>query len=67
MKPFNLERALAGDAVITRDGREVTQLVKFDVESKYKLFGVVSKKHVHGFLKGKVVIVTKKNQNTTYL
>lgn len=23
MKPFNLERALAGDPVITRDGREV--------------------------------------------
>lgn len=24
MKPFNLERALAGDKVVTRDGREVT-------------------------------------------
>lgn len=32
MKPFNLERALAGDKVVTRDGREVTQLTKFDCE-----------------------------------
>lgn len=53
MKPFNLERALAGDAVITRDGREVTQLVKFDVESKYKLFGVVSKNTCSWILEGK--------------
>lgn len=30
-KPFDLERALAGDPVVTRDGRPVTQLVKFDV------------------------------------
>lgn len=26
MKPFNLERALAGDKVVTRDGREVSEL-----------------------------------------
>jgi hypothetical protein len=30
-KPFDLERALAGDPVVTREGRTVTQLVKFDV------------------------------------
>lgn len=29
MKPFNLERALAGDPVMTRDGRPVTQLTFF--------------------------------------
>lgn len=29
-KPFDLERALAGDPVVTRDGRPVTQLTKFD-------------------------------------
>lgn len=28
--PFHLERALAGDKVVTRDGREVAQLTKFD-------------------------------------
>jgi len=42
MKPFNLERALAGDKVITRDGREVTQLVHFkNVETSNDLFGVL--------------------------
>ena len=29
MKPFNLERALAGDPVVTRDGREVLELYHF--------------------------------------
>lgn len=27
MKPFNLEKALAGDPVVTRDGRVVTEIV----------------------------------------
>lgn len=40
MIKFDLERALAGDKVITRDGREVTQLVKFDCENKYPVRGV---------------------------
>ena len=30
MEKFNLERALAGEAVCTRDGREVTQLNYFE-------------------------------------
>ena len=30
MKPFDLERALAGDPVVTRDGRPVTQLTLFE-------------------------------------
>ena len=28
-KPFNLEEALSGSKVVTRDGREVSQLTKF--------------------------------------
>lgn len=40
MKPFNLERALAGDKVVTRDGREVTQLTKFDCRNE-PLVGVL--------------------------
>lgn len=31
MKPFNLEAALRGEPVVTRDGRKVTQVTKFDV------------------------------------
>lgn len=40
-KPFNLEEALNGAKVVTRDGREVTQLTKFDVNEIFKLYGVV--------------------------
>lgn len=36
MKPFNLERALAGDPVVTRDGRKVTQLMMFDASALAK-------------------------------
>ena len=43
MIKFDLEKALAGEKVITRDGQEVTQLVKFDVKDvDYPLLGVLS-------------------------
>lgn len=29
LKPFNLEKALAGDPVVTRDGRKVTEIAHF--------------------------------------
>jgi hypothetical protein len=41
MKPFDLEQALAGHPVQTRDGRPVTQLVKFDCKYDYCVFGVL--------------------------
>lgn len=41
MKPFDLQKALAGEKVITRDGREVTQLVKFDAVNSESVYGVV--------------------------
>lgn len=40
MKRFNLEAALRGEPVITRDGREVSQITLFDVKSKYNLCAV---------------------------
>lgn len=41
MKPFDLEKALAGDPVVTRDGREVTSLHLFDCEGyAHPLMGV---------------------------
>lgn len=43
MKKFNLEAALAGEKVITRDGREVTQLVNFVVMTDRSLCGVIDK------------------------
>jgi len=29
LKPFNLEKALAGEPVVTRDGRKVTEIIHF--------------------------------------
>lgn len=41
MKKFNLKEALAGKPVITRDGDEVTNIVKFDVsDSPYSVAGL---------------------------
>lgn len=42
MKPFDLEKALAGAPVVTRDGREVTSIVLMDaVKEKLPLIVVV--------------------------
>lgn len=44
MKPFDLEKALAGERVVTRDGDEVTQITKFDlIRSEYFIRGVVER------------------------
>jgi hypothetical protein len=40
-KPFNLEKALNGAKVVTRDGRKVTQLTKFECLSLDSLGGVL--------------------------
>lgn len=40
LKPFNLEEALNGAKVVTRDGREVTQLTFFETKSPFPLIGV---------------------------
>jgi hypothetical protein len=40
LEKFDLERALAGEPVITRLGKEVTQLVKFEADRQvYPLMG----------------------------
>jgi hypothetical protein len=42
MEKFNLERALAGEPVITREGREVTQLTYFkEAREQYNLVGLM--------------------------
>lgn len=40
LKPFNLKEALEGKPVITRDGKEVTQLHEFKTNGTYKIYGV---------------------------
>ena len=42
LKPFDLEAALQGAKVTTREGREVTNIAYFeDITSSYKVFGVI--------------------------
>jgi hypothetical protein len=41
MREFNLEQALAGHPVCTRDGRPVTQLTRFDISGSVCWAGVV--------------------------
>ena len=41
MKTFNLQEALAGKPVVTRDGRKVTQLHLFECDAKFPLFVVI--------------------------
>lgn len=51
MKPFDLEKALNGAPVITRDGREVTQLHLFDAEGEdCPLYGVIKDKACGPFI-----------------
>lgn len=47
-KPFDLQAALNGAEVVTRDGRMVTQLTLFDVsDDENPLRGLVHEKHGH--------------------
>jgi hypothetical protein len=50
MKPFNLERALAGDTVITRDGRGISEFHYFATadNEEYPVFAVIDSE-VYGF------------------
>ena len=51
MKAFNLEQALAGKKIVTRDGREITQLVTFKTASGEVIFGLdVKNDHVEKWL-----------------
>jgi len=43
MKPFNLEKALAGEPVVTRNGEPVSEVHYFEtVTRQYKVFAVVT-------------------------
>lgn len=51
MKPFDLEKALAGEPVVTQSGKNVTQLTQFSlVNTEYSLYGVIDGK-VHRWLR----------------
>ena len=44
LKPFDLEAALRGEPVVTRDEKPVTQVTKFNTNSHYPIVAVIDKK-----------------------
>jgi hypothetical protein len=65
-KEFNLEEALNGAKVVTRDGREVTQLTKFKSIEEHCLYGVVDEE-IHSWLKNGTFYEHTKNKNDLFL
>jgi hypothetical protein len=54
MKPFNLEEALSGKPVVTRQGLPVTKIVHFEnTHNDYQLFGVVDNQIESWTIQGK--------------
>lgn len=49
MKPFDLEKALAGEPVVTRDGRPVTQVTRFDVNNERYCIAAVVDSNIETF------------------
>jgi hypothetical protein len=53
LEKFDLEKALNGAKVVTRDGREVSQFIKFDTYEKFSLYGVVNDEILFWDIKGR--------------
>lgn len=65
-KEFDLEEALNGAKVVTRDGREVTQLTKFKTIEEHCLYGVVDEE-IHSWHKNGVFYKHTKNNTDLFL
>jgi hypothetical protein len=49
MKPFDLQKALAGEPVVTREGKKVSEFYQFKtIDSQFDLFGIINGV-LHGF------------------
>lgn len=42
MKPFDLAKALNGERIVTRNGHEVSEILKFKISNPFCVFGVVN-------------------------
>jgi hypothetical protein len=68
MKPFDLEKALAGEPVVTRDGRPVTQLVMFEaIEEEYCLCGVLERSITGWLVNGKIWNITESHRRDLFM
>ena len=63
MKPFDLQKALAGEPVVTRDGREVTQVTSFNAKSAFCLAAVVDGAIVNFTWNGKHSLSSESNHD----
>jgi hypothetical protein len=61
LEKFNLEKALNGAKIVTRDGREVTQLTKFEDAEDYSLGAVLEGKIQSWSIDGYCYIEEKSN------
>jgi hypothetical protein len=61
MKPFDLEKALSGEPVITREGKEVKQLKYFNTKEANCLYGVMDYEVYYWKING---TVTNKGSHT---
>jgi hypothetical protein len=52
VEKFDLEKVIHGAKVITRDGREVSQLTKFETYDKFCLYGLVDEQVYCWSIKG---------------
>ena len=52
VEKFDLEKVIHGARVITRDGREVSQLTKFETYDKFCLYGLVDEQVYCWSIKG---------------
>jgi hypothetical protein len=52
LEKFDLEKVIHGARVITRDGREVSQLTKFETYDKFCLYGLVDEQVYCWSIKG---------------
>lgn len=67
MKPFNLQEAMAGKPVQTRDGREVTQLKFFEDVNINLIVGVVAKNIWTWNMKGQSDSLSGKSKNDLFM
>lgn len=66
-EPFDYDKYKAGREVVTRDGREVTQLVRFEgTEVKRMLYGVINNFIVEWYVNG-TYYLTEETANDLFL
>lgn len=67
MKPFNLEKALAGDPVVTRDGRKVTEIVLLNTANDFCSVVCVIDKYAYAFRQDGSFIENREHKHDLFM